>query len=58
VTTSNVRGGDRRFAGWQALDEDAATYADPEADSDAETHADSEADIDPTFRCTNRDPYA
>ena len=24
--TSNIRGGDRNFAGWQALDDDDATY--------------------------------
>jgi hypothetical protein len=43
VTTSNVRGNDRRVAGWQALDDDDGTYW---ATDDGVTHAQLELDTE------------
>ncbi|MGB7159680.1 MAG: discoidin domain-containing protein, partial [Tepidisphaeraceae bacterium] len=47
VTTSNVRAGDRRFAGWQALDGDDATYwATDDGTLPARLELDTEGSID------------
>jgi hypothetical protein len=47
VTTSNVRGGERRFAGWQALDDDDATYwATDDAVTEARLELDTEGALD------------
>jgi hypothetical protein len=47
VTTSNVRGGERRFAGWQALDDDDGTYwATDDAVTEARLELDTEGALD------------
>jgi hypothetical protein len=47
VTTSNVRGGQRRFAGWQALDDDDATcWATDDAITEARLELDTEGALD------------
>ncbi len=47
VTTSNVRGGERRFAGWQALDDDDGTHwATDDGISEARLELDTEGALD------------
>jgi alpha-L-fucosidase len=47
VTTSNVRGNDRRFAGWQALDDDDQTsWATDDAVTEARLELDTEGALD------------